>query len=109
MTPKYVKLPTMSGPYTPEPNYFNLFSSVNNYINHLMSKSGTRSCFGSIKKHVGISKSAKGWTELAWEGFKPSNTCSILKCSTLTKAYALKKSVLVVKALESKVRALHGI
>ena len=93
----------MSGPYAPNPDYFNHFSGVNNYINHLMSKSGTRSCFGSIKKHVGISKSAKGWTELAWEGFKPSNPRSILKCSTLTKIYALKRSVQVVKELEREV------
>ena len=72
MTPKYVKIPIMSGPYVPNPDFFKLFMGVNNYINHLMQQSGTRSCFGSLKKHMGISKSAKGWTELAWKGFKPS-------------------------------------
>ena len=99
----------MSGPFTPQPNYYNLFRGVNNFICFLMSKSGTRLCFSSIKKHVAISKLAKGWTELTWEGFQPEVPSSILQCMTLTQAFALKRSALVVKALENEVRALPGI
>ena len=107
--PKFVKLPTMSGHYTPQPNYLNLFNGVNKYISSLMTKSGSRSCFGSVRKHVAISRSGRGWIELAWLGFRPESPASILECTTLTRTYALKRSAKVVKALEGEVRALPGI
>ena len=94
--------------FPPQPNYLPLYSGINKYIVSFMANSGSKSCFGSQNKHVGISKSGKGWTELAWEGFKPESPASILDCTTLSKAFALKRSAQVLRALEGEVRALPG-
>ena len=107
--PKYVVPNSMSNvKFRPPVNYLGLYSGINKYILSKMNYSGSKSCFGSERRHVGISKSGKGWVELAWKGFRPESPESILGCTTLSKAYALKRSVQILRALEGEVRALPG-
>ena len=59
MTLNLVKIKEMTSRYTPHPNLFKLFEEVNWFIKGLMCKFGSRSCFGTYKKHEGMSSSLK--------------------------------------------------
>ena len=56
MTPDLIKLPKITGKYTQRPNLINLFTRVNKYSIELMRGFGCKSCFGSHKKHVAMTK-----------------------------------------------------
>ena len=65
-------------------NFFPLVRGINNFISYLMTNSCSKTSFGSISKHVGITVKGKGWKSDAWEGFNPAKPASIIKCSKLT-------------------------
>ena len=109
MTPDLVKIREMNGSITPRHNFFRLFEEVNRHINSKMSCFGSRSCFGSYKKHMGISSTLKNWKGEAWEGFKPSQPNSILTCNKLTMEYQLKRSRTLVLTIYSEVKAFPGV
>merc|ERR1711888_454196 len=75
---------TFKNPLKLATNYFPLVRGINKCISYLMTKSCSRSTFGSINKHVGITVKGKNWKLDAWEGFNPAKPSSIIKCSKLT-------------------------
>ena len=99
MTPDLVKIKEMTGSISPHHNFLRLFEEVNRFISDKMSRYGSRSCFGSYKKHVGMSSKLKNWKGEAWEGFTPSQPKSILSCNKLTLEYQLKRSRTLVQSI----------
>ena len=75
----------MTGNITLQSNFYPLFAGINHVISRLMSSSGTKSYFGLLKKHVGISMLQRGWTEFSWEGYKSSDS--------LTNSFAERRSM----------------
>ena len=90
-------------------NYFPLVRGINNFIGYLMSNSCSKSSFGSLGKHVGITVSGKGWKAEAWEGFNPAKPASIIKCSKLTPPYQKRRSFLLMNAINSEIRAFPEV
>ena len=86
-------------------DYFPLIWSINKFIKYLMVKSCSRSIFGSVTKHVGMTTKNKNWKCEAWEGFNPARHSSIIFCSKLTLPYQRKRSFLLINAIESEARA----
>ena len=54
-------------------NFLHLFEKINWFITEEMFKYGSRTTFGSYRKHVGMTSKLKNWKSEAWEGFLPSN------------------------------------
>ena len=90
-------------------NYSSHVRGVNNFIGYLMSNSCSKSSFGSLGKHVGITVSGKGWKAEAWEGFNPAKPASIIKCSKLTPPYQKKRSVFIRNSINSEIRAFPEV
>ena len=83
----------------------NLFTKVNNFLIELMWGYGCNSCFGTYCKHVGITKSLKGLRQEAWVGFNLAKHESIMNCSLLTREFQVKRSHMLMQALEIEVQA----
>ena len=86
-------------------DYFPLIRAVNKFIRYLMVKSCSRSIFGSVNKHVGITTKGRNWKCEAWEGFNPARPSSIARCSKLTLPYQRRRSFLLINAIESEAKA----
>ena len=100
---------TFKNPLKLATNYFPLVRGINKCISYLMTKSCSKSTFGSINKHVGITVKGKNWKSDAWEGFNPAKPSSIIKCSKLTPPYQKRRSFSLINAIESEVRALPDV
>ena len=87
-------------------DYLPLVTGINKCISYLMTKSCSRSIFGSSSKHVGITVKGKNWKVDAWEGFNPAKPASILNCSKLTPPYQKRRSFSIINQIESEVRGL---
>ena len=64
MAPMYCKLPTMTDNKIPTPatNHFAKFKAINTHILRVMSRFGSCSSFGSIRKHpYGYTRDLKHW------------------------------------------------
>ena len=86
-------------------NYFPLYRVLNKCIKDIMIQSGTRSIFGAISTHVGMTTKQKNWKSDAWEDFKPANCASITSCNKLTFPHERLRSFKLVNSIESKARA----
>ena len=104
-TPDLVKPRQLTANLKLRQNFLPLFEKLNNFIKEKMTKSCSRTVFGSFKKHVGMTSKLKNWKSEAWEGFVPSNPTSIVRCNKLTLAYQKERSVSLINSIESKVRA----
>ena len=100
---------TFKNPLKLAANHFPLVMGINKFIRSLMMKSCSRSIFGSINKHVGITVKGKNWKLDAWEGFNPAKPSSIIICSKLTLPYQKRRSFTLFNAIESEVRALPDV
>ena len=100
---------TFKNPLKLAANHFPLVRGINKCISYLMTKSCSRSTFGSINKHVGITVKGKNWKSDAWEGFNPAKPSSIIRCSKLTPPYQKRRSFSLINAIESEVRALPDV
>ena len=96
---------TFKNPAKLAQDFFPLVRGINKCIRYLMVKSCSRSIFGSMNKHVGITIKGRNWKSEAWEGFNPARPSSIIKCSKLTLPYQKRRSFLLINAIESKARA----
>ena len=108
-TPDLVKPRQFTANLNLRPNFLPLFEKINNFIREKMSKSCSRTIFGSYKKHVGMTTKLKNWKSEAWEGFVASNPHSIIKCNKLTLAYQRERSISILNSLESEVRAFPKV
>ena len=100
---------TFKSPLKLAKNHFPLVTGINKCISYLMTKSCSRSTFGSFNKHVGITVKGKNWKSDAWENFNPAKPSSILKCSKLTPPYQKRRSFTLINQIESEVRALPDV
>ena len=96
---------TFKNPAKLAKDFFPLVRAINKCIRYLMVKSCSRSIFGSMNKHVGITIKGRNWKSEAWEGFNPARPSSIIKCSKLTLPYQKRRSFLLINAIESEARA----
>ena len=92
---------TFTKPYKLANNYLPLVTGINTHIINFMTKSCSRSTFGSIGKHVGITVKGKNWKVDAWENFNPAKPSSIIKCSKLTPPYQKRRSFTLLNQIES--------
>ena len=100
---------TFTKPYKLANNYLPLVTGINTHIINFMTKSCSRSTFGSIGKHVGITVKGKNWKVDAWENFNPAKPSSIIKCSKLTLPYQKRRSFILLNAIESEIRGLPDV
>ena len=105
-TPDLVKPRQLTANLNLRHNFLPLFEKVNNFIKEKMTKSCSRTVFGSFKKHVGMTSKLKSE---AWEGFVPSNPSSIARCNKLTLVYQKERSVSLINSIESEVRAFPKV
>ena len=71
-TPDLVKPREITAKLNLRHTFLRLFEKTNRFITEKMSKSGSRTTFGSFKKHMGMTSTLKNWKSEAWEGFVPS-------------------------------------
>ena len=102
-TPDLVKSRQITANLKLRQNFLPLFEKLNNFIKEKMTKSCSRTVFGSFKKHVGMTSKLKNWKSEAWEGFVASNPSSIVRCNKLTLAYQRERSISIINSLESEV------
>ena len=100
---------TFSKPYKLANDCLPLVTGINTAITKYMTKSCSRSTFGSIGKHVGITAKGKNWKVDAWESFNPNKPSSIIKCSKLTLPYQKRRSFILLNAIESEIRGLPDV
>ena len=86
-----------------------LVTGINTHITKYMTGSCSRSTFGSIGKHVGITAKGKNWKVDAWENYNPAKPSSIIKCSKLTPPYQKRRSFILLNAIESEIRGLPDV
>ena len=83
-TPDLTIPDTLTSSHKPNRNYFPMYRVLNKYIKDMMGGSGTRSIFGSISNHVGMTNSQKNWISDTWEGYDPTLNGSLKFCHKLT-------------------------
>ena len=104
-TPDLTIPDTLTSHHRPPRNYFPMYRVLNKYIKDLMGESSTRSIFGTISNHVGMTTKQKIWKSNAWEGFNQANRGSITSCNKLTLPYQRLRSFKLVNTIESEARA----
>ena len=105
-TPHLTRPDTLTAFHKPSRNLYPLYKMLNDHIIKLMRGSGSRSPYGAIKNHVGMTGSQKNWIADAWEGYVPSVKGSLRNCSKLSPPYQVLRSNKILRILESEVRAL---
>ena len=83
-TPALTRPDSLTTPHYPARNLYPIYKSLNSHIERIMRASGSRSLFGALSTHVGMTCSQKNWISQAWVGFVPSFRDSLKTCTTLT-------------------------
>ena len=82
-TPDLTSPDTLTSFHKPARNLFPLYRMLNSHIIKLMKGSGSRSPYGTLSTHVGMTGSQKNWIADAWEGYVPSFKGSLKTCNKL--------------------------
>ena len=83
-TPDLTSPESLTTFHKPYRNLYPLYKMLNSHISKLMRGSGSRSIYGAISNHVGMTGSQKNWISDAWEGYVPSLKGSRKFCHKLT-------------------------
>ena len=83
-TPDLTSPDSLTSFHKPFRNFFPMYKVINTHIKNLMKGSGSRSIYGAISNHVGMTGSQKNWISDAWEGYVPTLKGSLKFCHKLT-------------------------
>ena len=108
-TPDLTSPDTLTTFHKPTCNYFPMYRVLNKHIKYLMIGSGSRSIFGAISNHVGMTGSQKNWISDAWEGYVPTLKGSLKFCHKLSPPYQEMRSFKILRIIESEARALPPV
>ena len=108
-TPALTRPDSLTTPHFPARNLYPMYKTLNSHIERIMKSSGSRSPYGALSTHVGMTCSQKNWISQAWEGFIPSFRDSLKTCTRLTPPYQTMRSEKILRILESEVRALPAV